>query len=311
MINYSILICAFNQRDTVLKALDVLKGQIKNPQTYEIIIADDCSNDGTDNMIKKLRYPIFLKYIRADSNLGRARNRNQGFQKAAGDLIISIDGDMVPGPDFVDKYSEAWSEFPDGVFLGGYRNPQGRSLKPYQRYFITRGRLSLQRGIGLPGKYFTSGNFSIRRDLYKRLSGFDTSFEGWGGEDTDFGLRLQKADIPIHNIPDAFCYHYDNKGMSQIIEQYENFGSNGYPRLLNKYPVDVIFDKGWLLGLPDSGNGLRKKIISFLLSPFRSGVSLSLLRKLANFRQGELLNDRFFDWLFYGYMARGYRRRGK
>jgi glycosyltransferase involved in cell wall biosynthesis len=311
MISYSIVISVCNQVETLRPALECLRRQIKNPKAFEVIIADDCSSDGTEEFVRRLRYPIFLKYSRSDSTQGRAINRNRGYQKAAGQWIIFLDGDMVPEPDFIDSYLKSWEQFPDSVVIGSWKLPGELKINRWHEYFISRGRLTMSHGDLVPGKYFTSGNFAIRKTLLDHFCGFDTSFEGWGGEDTDFGFKLEHESIPIHYIPRACCYHYHQKTLSQTLDEYQKFGMGGFPLLNEKYPEKVIFDKGWLLGLPGPGYTLSRKMISVLLFPLRAAPTLALLSRLARIKGGALFSDSMFDWLFYGYLARGYRHRPK
>jgi glycosyltransferase involved in cell wall biosynthesis len=311
MINYSIVISTYNQVETLRLALESLRRQIKNPKTFEVIIADDCSGDNTEDLVKKLKYPIFLKYTRADSNRGRAKNRNRGYQKAVGQWIIFLDGDMLPEPDFIENYLRAWDEFPDAVAIGSWKLPREWHETQWQRYLATRGRMTSNHGDLIPGKYFTSGNFAIKKATIDHFCGFDTSFEGWGGEDTDFGLKLDKENIPIRYIPKACCYHYHNKTLSETIIEYQKFGQHGFPQLIKKYPKIVIFEKGWLLGLPSPGNTLFRNFISTVLYPLRSSIVLAFLNIIARIRDGAMLSDFMFDWLFYGNLAKGYRRRDK
>jgi glycosyltransferase involved in cell wall biosynthesis len=311
MISYSIVVTTYNQKDTLKLALDSLSKQIKFPKAFEVIITDDASSDSIDEMIKKLRFPIFLKYISSEKNIGRSRNRNRGLQKAVGQQIIFIDGDMVPDDSFIESYIKAWQQFPESVILGSWKPRPDLKISRWQRYFLSRGRLAMKQGARVPGKYFTSGNFSIPKKIIDTISGFDTSFDGWGGEDTDFGFRLEAADVPIYFIPAAGCKHHHNKSLSETIVEYQKFGQSGYPQLLNKYPGKVVFDKGWLFGLPDSLAGIFKKSISYILFPLRTGIFLSFLKLLAMIGDGVLFTDPFFDLLFYGNLARGYRKRPK
>jgi glycosyltransferase involved in cell wall biosynthesis len=309
MISYSIVISTYNQKYTLKLALESLSRQIKTPKIFELIIADDASTDGIDEFIKKLRFPIFLKYIRSDENLGRSKNRNRGIEKAMGKQVILFDGDMVPEDGFIEAYMRAWDEFPSGVILGSWRAPDNTNNSRWQKYQLSRGRLGMSRGQNVPGKYFTSGNFSIANNILSKMSGFDTSFEGWGGEDTDFGFRLERNGVPMHFMPEASCLHYHNKAISETISEYERYGKYGYRALMNKYPETVMFEKGWLLGLPDSTKGVYRKIISIILYPLRLSPSLWILRKLAAINDGALFSDSLFDWLLYGHLARGFRRR--
>jgi len=311
MINYSIVISVYNQVETLRLTLESLRRQIKNPKVFEVIIADDFSGDGTEEFVKKLRYPIFLKYSRSSSTQGRANNRNRGYQKAAGQWIIFLDGDMVPEPNFIDIYLNSRDKFPDTVVIGSWKFPNGQKIDHWQKYLASRGRLSMAHGDAIPGKYFTSGNFAIKKTILDYFGGFDTAFEGWGGEDTDFGLRLERETIPIRYIPEALCYHYHRKTLSQTIEEYLKFGAGGFPLLYHKYPNALIFEKGWLLGLPGPGYKTYRKVLSAFLFPLRSSLTLALLSRLVQIGDSALFSNFMFDWLFYGYLAKGYRRREK
>jgi glycosyltransferase involved in cell wall biosynthesis len=45
MVSHSIVILTYNQRQTLNRLLMELAGQIKNPQTFEVVITDDGSAD--------------------------------------------------------------------------------------------------------------------------------------------------------------------------------------------------------------------------------------------------------------------------
>jgi glycosyltransferase involved in cell wall biosynthesis len=309
MINYSIVISTCNQVNTLRPALESLRRQIRNPKAFEIIISDDCSDDDTEQFVKKLRYPIFMKYLKSDEAQGRARNRNRGFQKAVGEWVIFLDGDMVPGPELIDAYLQSWGDYPDSVVIGSWVFPEGWQQSRWQKYLASRGRLVMAHGDKVPGKYFTSGNFAIKRVILERLCGFDTSFGGWGGEDTDFGLKVEHESIPIYYIPEALSYHHHKKTLAETLIEYEKFGAGGFPILAWKYPDKIIFEKGWLLGLPGPGYTLSRRLTSGLLYPLRSVLLLAVLDILVRIKNGALFSDFLYDWLFYGHLAKGYRHR--
>ncbi len=307
MISYSILIVTYNQKETLGKILNSLARQVKTPKMFEIVIADDCSDDGTESFVKKLRLPIFMKYTRAASNVGRSIIRNTGFQKTAGKKVIFLDGDMVPGPGLIDSFLASWSRQPKAVILGSWRNPVEWENDRLYRYLSSRGRLAAKSETQIPGKYFTSGIFSIDRSIFEKLSGFDLSFEGWKGEDTDFGLRLENQSTPIWYNPDAMCYHHHKKSLEDMLGEYERFGRTSYRVLLEKHPDKLVFEKGWMLGLPDPKAGMLKKMVSNLLFPFRSDSAISMLKTVERIAGGALFLNFCYDWLFYSRLARGYR----
>jgi GT2 family glycosyltransferase len=306
MIKYSILIITYNQKDILARALRSLAAQIKNPKIFEIVIADDCSTDGTGEYVKKQRLPIFLKYIKSDKNVGCSIIRNMGFEKTSGEQVLFLDGDMEPAPDMMEAYVSSWESYPESVILGSWQRPYDFKYDRAMKFVMSRGRFRIKSGSPIPGHYFNSGNFSIRRKDFKRLSGFDLDFEGWKGEDTDFGLRLENESIPIRYNPRAIAYHYHSKNLKEMISEYERFGRSSYKVLVKKHRASRIFKRGWLLGLPDPDAGAGKKFTGLLFAPLKSRAVISLLKALAYIQGGKFYFDFFYGWLLYSCMAQSY-----
>ncbi len=89
----SIVSISYNQEKYIREALEGFVNQ-KTDFDYEIIIADDCSQDGTQKIIKE--YAGKNKKIKAvlrKKNIGPERNFIDVFQRACGDYIAVGEGD--------------------------------------------------------------------------------------------------------------------------------------------------------------------------------------------------------------------------
>lgn len=72
----------------------------ENRFTYEIVLVDDGSKDGSWEMIKKLREGNpFIKGIKFRRNYGKSAALNTGFEAVSGDVIITMDADLQDSPD--------------------------------------------------------------------------------------------------------------------------------------------------------------------------------------------------------------------
>ena len=72
----------------------------ENCFTYEVIMVDDGSNDGSWEMIRKLnKNNPFLKGIKFRRNYGKSAALNTGFEAAQGDVVITMDADLQDSPD--------------------------------------------------------------------------------------------------------------------------------------------------------------------------------------------------------------------
>ena len=90
-IKVTIMIPTYNQASYIREAVDSALGQ-----TYpnlEVIVGDDASSDGTQEILAKINDPRF-NYVRNFSNLGRVANyRNLLFNHSNGDYVVNLDGD--------------------------------------------------------------------------------------------------------------------------------------------------------------------------------------------------------------------------
>jgi glycosyltransferase involved in cell wall biosynthesis len=307
MIEISIIIPVRNQKDSLLAALNNLRRQIKKPRLFEVVICDDNSDDGTGDAVKKLRYPIFLKYFVNNPPLGRAANRNLGFEKSVGKELVFIDGDMVPGDNFLEAMIGDGDL--DSVKVGHAKPAPDEKATGLNRYLYSRGRYaSTATGEMLPGKYFTSNNFFISRENFQKLDGFDTNFTGWGGEDIDFGLRLENANIAIKNAADAITYHYHKRSIKSLVDDYADFGRNSFDYLISKHPEFLRQIPGNVLGLAKSSNPLDlfyKLISIFAINSGSLGLAKAIIQSLPNFNWPDFI----YDYILWGNLSLGYKRR--
>jgi glycosyltransferase involved in cell wall biosynthesis len=72
----------------------------ENRFTYEVILIDDGSSDGSWEMIRKLnKNNPFIKGIKFRRNYGKSAALNTGFEAAQGNVIITMDADLQDSPD--------------------------------------------------------------------------------------------------------------------------------------------------------------------------------------------------------------------
>lgn len=97
----SVVIPVYNERDSVLALLDKVRAV---PVRKEVILVDDCSSDGSTELLRTLEKGSGhdpqnkIKVLYHDRNMGKGAALRTGFKKARGDVVIVQDSDLEYDP---------------------------------------------------------------------------------------------------------------------------------------------------------------------------------------------------------------------
>jgi glycosyltransferase involved in cell wall biosynthesis len=92
----SIVVPAFNESATI----ETLIGRLQNALVglrYEVVIVDDCSSDGTSDVIRKLSGGAIRTFCHS-RNQGKGAALRTAFEQAAGEIVVIQDADLEYDP---------------------------------------------------------------------------------------------------------------------------------------------------------------------------------------------------------------------
>ena len=92
----SIVIPCYNEKDNILNIVKLV--QASPIPNKEIIVVDDCSTDGTREILETEIRPLVSKIIYHEINGGKGAALRTGFLEAAGDVVIIQDADLEYDP---------------------------------------------------------------------------------------------------------------------------------------------------------------------------------------------------------------------
>ncbi len=214
----SLIVTTYNRPDALKLVLQALDEQ--NDKDFEVIIGDDGSREETTQLIKQLQSEVKYPLIHAwqnDEGFRLARVRNLATLKSHGEYLIFLDGDCIPRRDFIKVHRKLMQtntvvagnrvllsqEYTNKV-LASQERIESNSFFKWIKLYLKGNIKRILPLINLHGyssklrynkswKKVRGCNFALfRKDLFN-VNGCDSSFEGWGYEDSDLAIRL------IHN----------------------------------------------------------------------------------------------------------------
>lgn len=250
----SLVIAVYNKPENLRF---VLAGCARQSFTdFEIIIADDGSEAEVKRVVEKAggQMPIQIKHLwHEDRGWRKNAMLNNGIRAARGEQIVFIDGDCIPGKDFMLDHwneremnkvllgrrvetSERWSsaltlekvqsgEFERYGFHEWMDGLLGRSLRVEDGI---RMRSRLLRTLLLRNvRGMLGSNFSAAKTDLEAVNGFDEEYAGPGcGEDSDIQYRLSLVGVTgksLRNLAIQYhIYHPPTKTSEASWRRFEN-----------------------------------------------------------------------------------------
>lgn len=222
----SLIVSVYNQANQL--ALVLASAAHQTHKHFEIVVADDGSSDGVEQIIHRFReeHPaVPVQYVKhADAGFRKCIILNEAFRTARGDYLVVVDGDMILHREFVKNH---WRYRSNDRMLCGYRGVKLRQaytaeLLTGHRCFSSRllsllwlsvrGQLDKPfRGTVLHSKVLRrlavserpdlSGcNFSLYKEALERVNGMDETIVEYGFEDYDLSHRLKLAGLKLVNV---------------------------------------------------------------------------------------------------------------
>lgn len=102
----SVVIPLYNEAESLPELMAWIHRVMEaNAFSYEVIMIDDGSDDGSWEVISQLRnqYPQ-LKGIKFQRNYGKSAALNEGFKAAQGEMVMTMDADLQDSPDEIPEF---------------------------------------------------------------------------------------------------------------------------------------------------------------------------------------------------------------
>lgn len=276
----SVIVAARNCEKYVAEAIDSILNQTF--EDWEMLIADDGSTDRTREIIDRYDDPRIRRFHNG-KHLGLVRTWNKLLNQAEGDYIAWQDADDVSMPTRLKRLIETLDTNPEIALCG---SGAVRFYRFSGERIIFRSPLTHEE----IWRVFDQRNYFpilgptriIRHSILDHIEGFRVFFEGIGGEDHDFILRIAEK-YRVANIPDVLYVYRYTRGSSSRRTVDRNTFLKLYIQQIVYFLADQRKKNNGLDGLMEGGDreGLERFIES-LRQEFERDPSLAYRRACVN-----------------------------
>lgn len=190
-------------------------------QTYngdiEIIVCDDCSTDGTRELLEQYSCKGKLILIKNKTNLGAAQSRNNCISLAKHNYLAILDADDYISKDRIEKQIAVLEKNNEIDFVSTgiqrfYEDGERINFIPQKEYPEAKDFL-----FTLP---FSHATTLFRKDILQRVGGYRIAKETRRGQDYDLFMRIYAAGGKGCNIPDITYFYRCFRGSNKKKDSY-------------------------------------------------------------------------------------------
>jgi polysaccharide pyruvyl transferase WcaK-like protein/GT2 family glycosyltransferase len=267
----------YNRVDLLTRTVAALVPQTYPKELMQVVIGDDGSEEDVEAAVAGFRDRLDIRVLRRERDgYGAGQARNLAAQHAEADVLVFIDADCLPDRDLVANHA-AWHHKAENLVVIGSRHgldtsdltPEAlaagqaglrrlafgtedldeSSISQTDHRGVLHRRTSNQRFGDEGFRSLVSSNFSIRRDRFLEVGGFDETFHRWGGEDVELGWRCQVEGLFTVTEDAAIVFHqlqeddWEETGREASKELNAGVIQNKIPHIFyRKYRPDHIWE---------------------------------------------------------------------
>ncbi len=248
----SLIVPSYNRLPILKKCLAALEVQTISPESFEVIVIDDGSSDGTEELMRQYQPPFRLQYLR-QNNSGTGTARRNGVSHATGEYLLLMNDDTICDVNLIEEHllaqrfyaSERWA------VLGNFEYPAEARKRALTHFFRVNPfmfpQVEMENGCAYGYSHFITCNLSIKRDAVLNVGSFDGTY--MLSEDTEMGIKLFESGYSVvyHSAAHAWHDHLPY-AVRNLVRRARIYGADyfymfrNHPRVMREWAMPVKLD---------------------------------------------------------------------
>lgn len=285
-----VIIGTYNRREALIETLKALSRQRVPSESYEVVVVDDGSTDGTWDAVKAVTLPYAIRVFRHATNEGISAARNLAIRNSKGNYVIFMSDDLIVPEDFIVSHVQTLERYAGYWVVGGFRqlpslrnSAFGRYLDDLEERFVAARKVSEIQPDIWELNWPTARNLSLPRKDLDRTGLFDERFRT-ACEDQDLTHRARDVGIRFLYNASITCLHNDQVGDLKRYCRAQRPRTHDTALFCAKYPLihgsaPVAICNGYVSLIKDSPLLIAKKLLKWFLS---REPSINMLEQLVD-----------------------------
>ena len=226
MTDISIIIVNWNTKNLVVDCVNSILSS-KPVISYEIIVVDNGSTDGSNKAFKKLKN---IKLILNKSNLGFAKANNIGIKKSKGKYVLLLNSDTLVSRGSLDKLIEFALEHSDTGVIGAKLLNRNKTLqksvfrlptlyRTIKQYWFNQKNIlekyAPKEKTAMEVEAVVGAAFLITPEAIKKTGLLNGNYFMYF-EDLDYCRRVMREGLKVYYLPTVKIIHYHGESGKQI-----------------------------------------------------------------------------------------------
>lgn len=238
----SIVVLTYNQLDYTKKCIDSIRDYTTR-DTYEIIVVDNNSTDGT---VDWLRVQNDIKVIYNQENLGFPKGCNQGIKISKGDNILLLNNDTVVTHNWLDNLITClYSSDKIGAVgpITNYCSNYQAIGVSYNNDLVEMHKFAKTLNISNPEKWeerlrLIGFCLLVKRSVVEAIGFLDEQFSPGNFEDDDYCLRIRNEGYRIMLCNDTFIHHFGSVSFGKDFSIFSSILNINKEKFKLKWGID-------------------------------------------------------------------------
>ncbi|HEX5713232.1 MAG TPA: glycosyltransferase family 2 protein [Solirubrobacterales bacterium] len=304
----SVVIATHNRAQMLHRCLDTLAQQTADPDSFEVVVVNDGSSDGTAELVEGIDVPYALRQLRLNK-AGQPSAQNAGIEAAAAPVVLTLDDDIICSPTLIEAHIEGHRENPRTIGIGALTQAPIAD-DDWFALAVSRGWAEHYENLAGRQANWTDcfgANVSFPRQALLDAGGIATDLVV--AFDFDIALRLSERGYVPRFLPQAHGIHDDKrKGTRATLRDATRQGTM-HVELSRRYPNRLTELLDWSHGAGRVELELRRiavnlRVPAALLAPLgrllpgegRKMIWLHFIRRIAFWRGVRKSVDRYEWW---------------